>query len=367
MSHSNGKITAPINLDGDVFATLGIGSVGGDYDLGYACANTHGKINPWARYKPVRYESLAPGPDEKWWQGWDGNCGVKPFQMAGYWDAPKHADGSMNGWEYTPPTGGKFPFRLTDFNGYNHLASPPISRFSCPDTATNQFTSSNFVCSAAIMMPSEGHDTDFLNMGDFAEIADCYFGVYVKHKTSQMSRRVTADKKIGTGYAVVTVNSWGMTAGDWEVYPFLSTAILKQDDPDIAHIAYSVPMVSKRDIEIVGSYVSITILGGVMPSVMGYIEVTVRVRNGSSSLISFRNNSCMSRFASKKFEDPMVIGESRETIENFQVSANSSIDKKVRILISSELINAGTARVWVSLNSAAYKDSTLLLSMGPRL
>lgn len=167
----------------------------------------HGKINPWARYKPVRYESLAPGANEKWWQGWDGNCGVKPFQMAGYWDAPKHADGSMNGWEYTPPTGGKFPFRLTDFNGYNHRASAPISRFSCPDTATNQFTSSNFVCSAAIMMPSEGHDTDYLNMSDFAEIAECYFGVYVKHKTSQMYRRVTADKKIGTGYAMVTVNS----------------------------------------------------------------------------------------------------------------------------------------------------------------
>ncbi len=104
MGHSNGKITAPINLAGDVYATLGIGSVNGAYDLGYACANTHGKINPWARYKPVRYESLAPGPNEKWWQGWDGNCGVKPFQMAGYWDAPKHADGSMNGWEYTTLT-----------------------------------------------------------------------------------------------------------------------------------------------------------------------------------------------------------------------------------------------------------------------
>lgn len=37
MSHSNGKITAPINLDGDVYATLGIGSVNGAYDLGYAC------------------------------------------------------------------------------------------------------------------------------------------------------------------------------------------------------------------------------------------------------------------------------------------------------------------------------------------
>lgn len=97
MGHSNGKITAPINLAGDVYATLGIGSVNGAYDLGYACANTHGKINPWARYKPVRYESLAPGANEKWWQGWDGNCGVKPFQMAGYWDAPIHARRSVDG------------------------------------------------------------------------------------------------------------------------------------------------------------------------------------------------------------------------------------------------------------------------------
>lgn len=64
MSHSNGKITAPINLAGDVYATLGIGPTSDGYELGYACANTHGKINPWARYKPVRYESLAPGPNE---------------------------------------------------------------------------------------------------------------------------------------------------------------------------------------------------------------------------------------------------------------------------------------------------------------
>lgn len=48
MSHSNGKITAPINLAGDVYATLGIGPTSDGYELGYACANTHGKINPWA-------------------------------------------------------------------------------------------------------------------------------------------------------------------------------------------------------------------------------------------------------------------------------------------------------------------------------
>lgn len=32
-----------------------------------------------------------------------------------------------------------------------------------------------------------------------------------------------------------------------------------------------------------------------------------------------------------------------------------------------DTVDAGSARVWVSLNSAAYKDSTLLLSMGPSL
>ena len=367
MGHSNGKITAPINLGDDVYATLGIGAIGIGYDLGYACANTHGKINPWARYKPVRYESLGPSDGEKWWKAWDGNCGVKPKRISSYTDAENYADGSMNGWEYSPPTGGNFPYRLTDFNGYNHYADPPIDKFMCPATATNQFTSSSFTCSAAIMMPSQGTEADFLNMGDFAEIAECYFGVYVKSKTTQMYRRVTADKKIGTGYAMVTVNSWGMATGKWDVYPFLSTAILNQDDPDILHSAYSIPMMKKAEIEIVGSYVSISILGGTLPTVTGYIEVTVRVRNGQSSSISFSNNVCLARYTNKDFNDPMTIGETSVNIENFQVSANFSVDKKVRIFISSDMIQSRSCRIWVSLNSGSYKDSTLLISMGPEL
>lgn len=45
MGHSNGKITAPVGLDSDVYPTLDIGPTSDGYDLGYACANTHGKIN----------------------------------------------------------------------------------------------------------------------------------------------------------------------------------------------------------------------------------------------------------------------------------------------------------------------------------
>lgn len=49
-----------MGIDADIAPVLGVGS----YDLGYLCSNAHGKINPWARYKPVRYESLAPGANE---------------------------------------------------------------------------------------------------------------------------------------------------------------------------------------------------------------------------------------------------------------------------------------------------------------
>ena len=43
MSHSNGKITAPINLASDVYATLGIGSVNGAYDLDMLVQTPTGK------------------------------------------------------------------------------------------------------------------------------------------------------------------------------------------------------------------------------------------------------------------------------------------------------------------------------------
>jgi hypothetical protein len=362
MGHSNGKITAPINLAGDVYATLGIGPTSDGYELGYACANTHGKINPWARYKPVRYESLAPGPNEKWWQGWDGNCGVKPFQMAGYWDAPKHADGSMNGWEYTPPTGGKFPSRLTDFNGYNHRASAPIGNFLVPTQATNQFTSSSFTASCTIMMPSEGSQLlDELNIGDISTVKDCYFGIYAKQRSGNQGRRVTAKNKIGSGYAMAEMITYGMPTGTWDVYPFLCTAILEQDASDVANDCYSIPLLSSKSIEIISSYVSITVLAGLLPSIAGNTTVTIRVRNSSSGTITFRNNAWRTRFINKDFKDPLVMGEQYGSISDFDVPAGTTKEMEITVSVSSQLVQAKNAKLWVSLNSASYIGSSIFM------
>ena len=43
MSHSNGKIRAPINLAGDVYATLGIGPTSDGYELGLRAQTPTGK------------------------------------------------------------------------------------------------------------------------------------------------------------------------------------------------------------------------------------------------------------------------------------------------------------------------------------
>lgn len=348
-----------LKLNNFLFAAMsGVGS----YDLGYLCSNAHGKINPWARYKPVRYESLAPGENEKWWQGWDGNCGIMPKRISSYQDSVNWANGSMNGWEYTPPTGGKFPFRALDFDGYNHKARAPIGNFLVPSQATNQFTSSSFTASCTIMMPSEGSQLlDELNIGDISTVKDCYFGIYAKQRSGNQGRRVTAKNKIGSGYAMAEMITYGMPTGTWDVYPFLCTAILEQDAADVANNCYSIPLLSSKSIEIIASYVSITVLAGLLPSTAGNTTVTLRVRNSSSSTMTFKNNAWWTRFVNKNFNDSLILGEQTGKIADFDVPAGTTKEMEVTVSVSSQLVQAKNAKLWVSLNSASYIGSSIFM------
>ena len=98
MGHSNGKITAPINLGGDVYPTLGIGATSDGYDLGYACLSE--KINMWSYIKPK--EASSPSFDNASLPGIIYDSVNKRL----VYDRPKT-------W-----------YRLTDFDGYDHGAKP---------------------------------------------------------------------------------------------------------------------------------------------------------------------------------------------------------------------------------------------------
>lgn len=133
MSVVNGIITAPISVK-DVYDCLGVAKTANGYDLGYICSNRHGKINKWSRAKPYRKNSLASVSistdptrmDGSVWGMSTPTMGIKEIyfnRIAA--NIIMHQSNSPN-WEFQAPRGDAFnePFRLTDFEGYNHNAKP---------------------------------------------------------------------------------------------------------------------------------------------------------------------------------------------------------------------------------------------------
>lgn len=170
----------------------------------------------------------------------------------------------------------------------------------------------------------------------------------------------------GVTYANPFVNLGGkitydMPTGTWDVYPFLCTAILEQDASDVANDCYSIPLLSSKSIEIISSYVSITVLAGLLPSIAGNTTVTIRVRNSSSGTITFRNNAWRTRFINKDFKDPLVMGEQYGSIADFDVPAGTTKEMEVTVSVSSQLVQAKNAKLWISLNSASYIGSSIFM------
>lgn len=127
MSYSSGIITAPVSIR-DVQNALGVSST----DLGTLC--TSGRINKFARYKPVRFASVAPITNANRRSVAQGL--VLPSPVTGSSKTGALIRSACEGdWGYNLPLGGaSSPYRLTDFAnpenrtsyGYDHNAVPPI-------------------------------------------------------------------------------------------------------------------------------------------------------------------------------------------------------------------------------------------------
>lgn len=139
MAHTTNTITAPVVMPTDLAAVLGISGT----DLATACKSS--VINPWAKYKPVRWAHIDNTKDPSsgtswlnsdktwnslatWWKytgaivsGIHRQCGfLVPSTDVSTVD-------ELGGWTYEQPTGGASqPYRLTDFNQYFHGAVVPF-------------------------------------------------------------------------------------------------------------------------------------------------------------------------------------------------------------------------------------------------
>lgn len=107
MSIQNGtRIVSPINLQ-EPYTVMGVSKTGTYYDVGYICSNSHGRINKWARNKPIRVNQ--PGEIT------DAQKHSASFGLSATFSASANAV-----WNYLPPRPGTDWCRLTDFVGYDH-------------------------------------------------------------------------------------------------------------------------------------------------------------------------------------------------------------------------------------------------------
>lgn len=122
MSIVNGtKITAPVDW-GDAYRVLGVARRKFGYDEGYICSNMHGKINKWAMYKPVKYDSPGELTAEQRRSVLYGL--VRPLILTANYNTDSD-------WSYNPPASTDWA-RLLDFDGYHHGATPGVHRCGWP-------------------------------------------------------------------------------------------------------------------------------------------------------------------------------------------------------------------------------------------
>lgn len=183
MPINNGIVTAPVNTQ-DVARALAVNS----NDVGTLCSSE--KINPFAKYKATRYETLIPNPNV--WKSKSGNCGILIPKITDYTKEP-------NKWIYEFPRGGiEEPFRLTDFEKYNHNSTPFLSAF-IPNVIYN-----GSIISIHKELNQYGRRDDMINIEDiqllvdvdtYYPLSEMYFAVILNNASNNIF--LTSDNKIG--------------------------------------------------------------------------------------------------------------------------------------------------------------------------
>ena len=146
MANNNGKIyvdttqtpNVGVSIE-DVRTVLNYNS----NDLGTLCGNSNNNVNKWAKHKPIVYaNAIAPLTDAQFKEK---NYGLTiPNPLTGNYT--KIDDVILNAedaYVYTKPSGlMASPFRLTDFNNYDHSVKAPINGFPgtiyIPSTVTTR-------------------------------------------------------------------------------------------------------------------------------------------------------------------------------------------------------------------------------------
>lgn len=235
MSYNNGIITRPVVLTptgGDIAQATGmILSSLGEYV-------TQAPINPWAKYKPVRfttYEDTGISATEQpnYWKADDNMCGFTIPTDSNPGLLPSSSNSSwyklLNSqlmWTYNRPTGSfpRQPFRQNDFDGYDHNAQPPVSG---PTSDSIMLTSDNKLKVQIGTTRSGGLNSKWLSLSDFTVngtlLSNWYVGIMLWYTNSEYAIATAGRFSDGGDFEVEFTNMQSYGGRTVKIVPFLST------------------------------------------------------------------------------------------------------------------------------------------------
>lgn len=345
-------------------------------DVGWVCSRGS-LINMFSKYKPVILSNVIDSTvingvsqinsdntwksTATWWKGNTGDCGIElPFlTMRDISDIVDHCDGSANGWVYNPPTGGtNAPYRLIDFNYYDHDAVCPVSNFTLYGKVVSNQAGGKVEAGISIRSSS----SYAISLMDMATLVGKYFSVYFLRKGSSNSRQASCEAVIGaSGGDHFEVSTQGWTTGTWLAYPLLSEFPLNGES--VANSYYPLPYTSPIEFEVVATTLFVVITSFsvdtsnplyVQDGQRGYkVTASVGLTNIGSSSITLTNNTWMTTYRNSQGGN---VDEYSGSIANQTVASGTTVNINITGVVSIDVYDSEKPRLWVTFNSMGYKD-----------
>lgn len=372
MGHSNGKITAPVSVQ-DVRYVLGAAST----DVGTLCINAN--INMWSKMKPMHYlnklDELTLTQAAEYNDAFVYHYGIRIKQTftglasnkttrKGFVYESADFDGVLNGWEYARPYGSAAsPYRLTDFNGYNHKAPKPLREFSIVSGGGASVKKNDQVVFG--LRPTAQNDSgdyvtlfDFFNSKNNAPYNHAYIGVVaIMYTNGSPNGQYLVNCTTDLSNNIIQLPLLFDAPGTFKVFPILMTQPMSEPNEVANNLVCGIPYTSPIDVTVLSETQQVSMsLRFTYDSATNTIKnVYVDMHNYTSSAITFINNKLM--FCDRQIRNDNDSGtanlsDTGVSIPSFTLAANGSISNK---LITSSLnypanISAVYKYLFVSFN-----------------
>lgn len=368
MSYSNGIIYPRVRLqanNGDI--ELAVGHTSGNL----ATCISNGSINMWAKYKPVRLNSINTldqwdssaqewRNDSSWWKGDDGKCGayISVFTDLGSTSTPGTflymlKNGQL-GWTYNRPRGGAYnePFRQTDFALYNAGAINPMGNIG----STDIYLQNNGRFSVSFdLTPS----TYGLSLSDFeinrTSLSRFYMGLLMWNGSRY--EVVTSESRLGTSSIDITVENASSLAGVWQIVPFFSSVEFPIGATYTTGTFLSANITTPISITVHAAGTLYEVISDAYWSASNKITISTRVFNHDSGQRTISNVYAEIRYTTSGSQDPSegtTISGTQINYGSVTVSGNSSYTLSERVVT---VTKSNNRIYWVMSNATGVANS----------